>query len=141
MIDNLVHAAKEFIAKRFSDLSWKGAAAILCDDGEILISTAPEFVNECVTVCHETGAICEAYKKNKRIVLSVCISFDDRGTCHILSPCGVCQERLWSYGGKVRVGVPERDDSTKATSVTLEELNPHYWRRPFMSDTVSSGNS
>lgn len=132
MIEKLINEASLFIKSRFTDLAWKGAAAILCDDGEVLISTAPETVNESVSLCHETGGICEAYKKGKQIVLSLCISFDDRGTCHILSPCGVCQERLWFWGGNVLVAVPKDADTTRAVTLSLEEMNPHYWRRPFM---------
>ncbi|MEI8025280.1 MAG: cytidine deaminase [Pseudomonadota bacterium] len=132
MIENLISEAKSFVKSRFADTTWKGAAAILCKDGEILISTSPETVNESVSLCHETGGICEAYKKGKQVALSVCISFDDKEKCHILSPCGVCQERLWFWGGGVEVAVPQGSDSTKAMTITLDNLSPHYWRRPFM---------
>ena len=56
----LVDAAIEFVNKRFAEQPFEGAAAMYTEDGEILISTAIEVVNESVSLCHETGAICEA---------------------------------------------------------------------------------
>ncbi len=41
------------------------------EDGQILISTSPQVENESLALCHETGAICEAYKLNKRVTASV----------------------------------------------------------------------
>jgi hypothetical protein len=39
--------------------------------GQILISTASEVLNASVGLCHEAGAICEAYKLSKKITASV----------------------------------------------------------------------
>jgi cytidine deaminase len=127
----LVNSAINFIACRFSDKKWVGAAAMYTDDGQILISTAPETINESVSLCHETGAICEAYKLGKRVTASVCVSYDDAGKIHILTPCGVCQERLMYWGEDVEVAVPQTDDSTRWLSKTLKEVQPFYWYKPF----------
>lgn len=126
----LVNAAIDFVKQRFP-LGVEGAAAVYLEDGTILISTAPEVVNASVSLCHETGAICEAYKLNKKIVATVCVSRDEKGF-HILTPCGVCQERYWLYGGDVDCAVPKSEDSTQWTSVKLSELSPNYWRKPFI---------
>jgi cytidine deaminase len=101
-------------------------------DGEILISTAIEVVNESVALCHETGAICEAYAKDQIIAATVCVSRGDAGRFHILAPCGVCQERLWYWGGDIEVAVPLDHDTTKWRAVALREMNLYYWRKPFM---------
>jgi cytidine deaminase len=118
----LVSSAISFVDSRFSEKKWVGAAAMYTDDGEILISTAPETVNESVSLCHETGAICEAYKLGKRITASVRVSYDDAGKIHILTPCGVCQERLMYWGEDVEVAVPQTDDSTRWQSKTLKDV-------------------
>jgi cytidine deaminase len=128
--ETLVQSAISFIKQRFPT-GVEGAAAVYLEDGQILISTALEVKNESVALCHETGAFCEAYKLNKKVVATVCVSRDENGF-HILSPCGVCQERLWLWGGDVDCGVPLPEDSTKWTSVPLSEISGYYWRRPFM---------
>jgi len=85
-------------------------------------------LNASVSLCHETGAICEAYAKDKRIAASVCVTRIESGRFVILAPCGVCQERLWYWGGDVAVGVPADDDSGWR-SVPLSAASPHYWRK------------
>ena len=64
--ERLIQAARDFISERFLQ-GVEGAAAMYLEDGRILISTAPACVNDCVALCHETGAICEAYKLNKKL--------------------------------------------------------------------------
>lgn len=128
----LVEATKAFIQSRFPGDGWAGAAGMYTEDGEILISTAPDVVNASVELCHETGAFCEAYKRNKKVIASVCVSRDDKGLFHILTPCGVCQERLMVYGDEVEVAVPLDDNSTKWSAKKLKEVQPFYWRKPFI---------
>ena len=128
----LVQAAIDFVNARFPQ-GVEGAAAMYLEDGRILISTSPHVENESVALCHETGAICEAYKLNKKVTASVCVSRDEKGF-HILTPCGVCQERLWSWGGDVDCAIPHPQNSFEWRSVKLSELSPHYWRRPFMAE-------
>lgn len=128
----LVDAAIAFTNERFPGEVWEGAAAMYTEDGEILISTAIAVVNDSVALCHETGAICEAYAKNKKISASVCVARNEAGKFVILSACGVCEERLWYWGGDVEIAVPDENDSTQWRAVRLREMNPHYWRNPFM---------
>jgi cytidine deaminase len=70
-------------------------------------------------------------KMGKRITASVCVSYDDAGKIHILTPCGVCQERLMYWGEDVEVAVPQTDDSTRWQSKTLKDVQPYYWFKPF----------
>src|SRR5262245_48100754 len=128
----LVDAAIDFTNRRFPGQAPEGAAAMYTEDGEILISTAIEVVNESVALCHETGAICEAYAKNKKITATVCVWRDQAGSFLIIGPCGVCQERLWYWGGDIEVAVPLDHDNTKWRAVPLREMDPYYWRKPFM---------
>jgi cytidine deaminase len=124
----LVDAAIDFVERRFPGEPWAGAAAMYLDDGEMLISTAPAVVNDAVALCHEVGAMCEAYARNRKIVASVCVSRAEDGRFVILPACGVCQERLWSWGGNVEVAVP-LPDGAGWKAVTLAEMSPHYWRK------------
>jgi cytidine deaminase len=132
---NLVDAAIKFVDERFLNESWAGAAAMYAHDGAILISTSPDVPNESVSLCHETGAICEAYKLGLQITASVCVSRDERGQFHILTPCGVCQERLMTWGDEVEVAVPKDSDSTIWEMRRLSEVQPFYWKRPFLKKT------
>jgi cytidine deaminase len=130
----LVSAAIQFVEQRFPpDKEWAGAAAMYLADGRILISTAPDAFNPSVEICHETGAICEAFKLDERVVATVCVSRDRTGKFRILSPCGVCQERLMIWGPDVEAAVPDDNDPTKWLVKTLGELQPFYWRKQFTS--------
>ncbi len=128
----LIDAAISFINTRFPFEAWAGAAAMYTEDGEILISTSPDNVNASVELCHETGAICEAHKLNKKITATVCVSRDEYRKFHILTPCGVCQERLLFWGDKIEAAVPDENDSSLWQSKTLKEIQPYYWRKPFL---------
>jgi len=68
----------------------------------------------------------------KKITATICVSRDDKGQVHVLTPCGVCQERLFTWGGNIEAAVPMDDDSTKWQVKTLSELQPYYWRKPFL---------
>jgi cytidine deaminase len=128
----LVDAAIGLLVDRFPQGHFQGAAAMYTADGDILLSTAPGFENSAVDLCHETGAICEAFTKNKPITASVCVSREEPGRYVILAACGVCQERLWFWGGDVEIAVPEDDDNTKWRAVKLRDMAPYYWRKPYM---------
>ena len=132
----LVDAAVAFVNSRFPGQPWAGCAAMYTEDGRVLVSTAPDVVNESVALCHETGGICEAHKIDQRVTASVCVSRDDRGAIHILTPCGVCQERLMVWGDEVEVAVPKDGDSTAWEARRLKDVQPYYWRRPFLGSPV-----
>jgi cytidine deaminase len=125
----LIDAAIDFVERRFPGEPWAGAAAMYVEDGALLISTGPEVLNDAVSLCHEVGAICEAYARNKKIVATACVSRAEDGRFVILPACGVCQERLWYWGGNVQVAVPQAHDSTRWRAVTLGDMSPHYWRK------------
>jgi len=105
---------------------WGGAAAMCLEDGTILTSIAPEVINASTELCMETGSILEAYKLNKKITHSICVVRDDENSeFKVLSPCGICQERLFYWGPNVKVAVslPGKDLVFK----TLAEVQPFHW--------------
>lgn len=125
----LFEAAKELIETRYPN-GWGGAAAIATDDGRILTSVAPEVVNASTELCIETGAILEAHKLNCRITHTICVVRDDeQAPFKILSPCGVCQERLFYFGSDVKAAVtnPEQAIVFKA----IHELQPYHWLKAY----------
>ncbi len=109
-----------------------GGAALLVDSGEILTSVCFESLNDSTHLCHEVGAICEAFRRNLTVVASVCVSRrSDDAAFVVLTACGVCQERLSNWGRDVHVGVPHPDDRSKWVSRSLREIQPYYWRDVF----------
>ncbi|GKX29466.1 cytidine deaminase [Vallitalea longa] len=117
--------AVEFIKQRYP-VGWGGAAVIHTHKDKYLISVALEVCNASVEVCIETGAMCEAEKYNEKVTHCLCVVRDDeRSPFKILSPCGVCQERLRYWGEDVKVAVTTKYDKLKF--VCLKELQPYHW--------------
>ncbi|MEU6171528.1 cytidine deaminase [Streptantibioticus parmotrematis] len=139
----LVDAAVELARSRFPDgEQWSGAAALRLDDGTVLTSVAPQPPNVAVSLCHETGALCEAFKRDRRVVASVCVVDAGAGRGHwVLTPCGVCQERLFVYGPDVAVGVPEPQDPRRWRSLRLRDVQPHWFARVFPEDPWPYGGA
>ncbi|GLY44055.1 cytidine deaminase [Amycolatopsis sp. NBRC 101858] len=131
----LVDAAIELARNRFGGTPWSGAAALRLDDGTVLTSTAPDFPNQAVSLCHETGALCEAFKLGRSVTGSVCVTAadEDRGYW-VLAPCGVCQERLFAHGPDVEVAVPEPADPRQWRALRLRDVQPHWFARVFPDD-------
>jgi cytidine deaminase len=133
----LVDAAASLADARLPGEEWAGAAALRLDDGSILTSMAPRAVNPAVELCHETGALCEAFRLDRTVVASVCVIRSDQlGAFWILTPCGVCQERLFAHGPAVAVAVPEPEDPRRWQSLRLDEVQPPWWGRVFPDETV-----
>lgn len=123
-----------FIEKRFPK-DWGGAAIIHTEEGSFFTSVAVESANGSVLLCIETGAICEAHKFNEKVTHCLCVVRDDeKSPFKVLSPCGVCQERLRYWGTNVNVGVTTDDGSIKF--VTLHELQPYHWTKAYPADEL-----
>ncbi|MCU1497701.1 MAG: hypothetical protein JWM47_1654 [Acidimicrobiales bacterium] len=104
---------------------------MLLADGSLVTSTAPDAHNPSVELCHETGAYCEAFKRGQAVVASACLHSDANGRLVVLSPCGVCLERLAVHGPDVLVAVPEVDAVFGVRWVRLREALPYYWAIAF----------
>ena len=125
----LYDTAVDFVKNHYP-AGWGGAAAIHTVDDRILISVAPEALNASVELCIETGAICEAHKWNTQVTHCICVVRDNENSeFKVLTPCGVCQERLRYWGEDVMVGVTTNDKSLKY--VSLGELMPYYWGKAY----------
>ena len=124
LVDAAIHQALE----RFPD-GYAGAAALYTDDGRVLTSVCFDSPNECANLCHETGAICESNRLGLKVTACVCVSRSSpEEPFVILTPCGICQERLAHWGQDVEVAVPDPEDSTRWKAMTLRQVQPYYWR-------------
>ena len=124
--DEMFSRAKEFFLKRYPDNKAGGVAVLRTEDNDFLISVWPECPNSSANLCAEVGAICEAHKLNKKVTHSLCICRqNDNGPLEILSPCGICQERLYYWGKDLKCAISTKDNSV--VFKTLEELQPYYW--------------
>jgi len=130
-LDATVEACKELIWSRFPDDSHRGAAAVLLADGSILTGTSPDFINPSTSVCHEVEPYCAAFRLDQSILASVCLHRTPEQHLLVLSPCGVCRERLAVHGPDVLVAVADETDTTVVRWVTLGEVLPHYWMTAF----------
>lgn len=128
---NLYNAAVKLATSRYP-AGWSGAAAMYTADGKILTSVYVETPISGGELCMETGSICEAHKLDVAIAASICVSRESESEPFvILSPCGICQERLAFWGGDVQVAVPQPDDPTEWLSKSLREVQPFYWGKAF----------
>lgn len=121
--------AIEFIPKRYPK-GWGGVAIIHTEDGQYLSSVAIDTANLSAALCIEVGAICEAHKYNAKVTHCLCVVRDDENsTFKVLSPCGICQERLRYWGEDVKVGVTNKENKLKF--VALGELQPYHWTKAY----------
>lgn len=128
---SLVDTAIDLLKRRFPDAEGI-AAAMYTEDGRILTGVffQPEWGGG--GLCAETGAICEAQKLNRQVTASVCVSrLSGEHPIVILTPCGICQERLFHWGDRVEVAVPDPVDPTRWLAKTLAEIQPYYWVNVF----------
>jgi cytidine deaminase len=129
---DLYDAAVGLIETRLADASWKTAAAIRLDDGEVLTGIGLANFSAAAGFCAEVGPLAQAYTRDRNVVASICVNrSEERGNDLVLAPCGVCQERLALWGPDVEVGVA--DDTAQAgwSSRRLVELMPYYWASAF----------
>ncbi|MCC4856784.1 cytidine deaminase [Vibrio lentus] len=121
----LYQAAIELVNMRYPS-GWGGAAAIRTESGKILTSVAPDTQNDALSLCMEVGAYLEAHKLNERVTHSLCLCRENENyEFLILSPCGVCQERLVHWGGDVKAAITTSDNAL--VFKTIRELMPHHW--------------
>ena len=126
---SLVDAAIRQALIRFPS-GYAGAAAVRTATGQIVTSVSFDAPNAGASLCHETGAFCEANRLGVRVVACVCVSRSEPGRPFlILAPCGICQERLAFWGSDVEVAVAVPGEPGQWQVKRLAELQPHYWRK------------
>ncbi|WP_152360339.1 cytidine deaminase [Microlunatus speluncae] len=136
-LNDTVSACRTLIESRFPDDPERGAAAVLLGDGTIVTGTSPDFNNPSTAVCHELEPYCAAFRLGQKIIASVCLHRTPEGKFLVLSPCGVCRERLADQGPDVLVAVAADRDPTRVRWLTLAELLPHYWLTAFAEEAAT----
>ena len=114
---------------------------MLLDDGTILTGTAPQAINPSVELCHEVEPYCAAFRLGRRVLASVCLHREPGGRTLVLSPCGVCRERLATHGPDVLVAVAAPDDATTVVWKPLRVVLPDYWLTVFPSEVAADWTS
>jgi cytidine deaminase len=121
----LLQAATELIKARYPT-GWGGAAALRTASGRILTSVAPDTKLDALALCMEVGACLEAHKINEQVTHSLCVFRENPESGFvILTPCGICQERLSHWGGDVNVAVS--NSGNELMFKRLHALMPHHW--------------
>ncbi len=135
VIENrMLQIAKELIEKRYPT-GWGGAAVIRTQEDHYFSSVAIETANSSAALCIEVGAMCEAHKYNEKVTHCLCIVRDDENSPYkVLSPCGICQERLRYWGEDVQVGVTTRNG--EQLFVELRELQPYHWTTAYDAEEL-----
>lgn len=122
---DLYRAAVDLVQERYP-YGWGGASAVRTSSGRILTSVAPDTKNDALALCVEVGAYLEAHKLDEAVTHSLCICRDDEcSDFKILSPCGICQERLLYWGGNVLAAITNPENEVIFKSV--RELQPFHW--------------
>ncbi|UJF16746.1 cytidine deaminase (plasmid) [Jeotgalibaca sp. MA1X17-3] len=122
-------AATDLIEKRYPS-GWGGASAMYTEDGVILTSISPDVINASTELCMETGAILEAHKLNTKVTHTICVVRDNENAdFKVLTPCGVCQERLFYWGEDVKAAVTNSDGNLEYK--TLKEIQPYHWYKAY----------
>ena len=122
---DLYNAAIDLIQNRYPE-GWGGAAAVMTSTGRLLTSVAPDTKNDALALCMEVGAYLEAHKLNEAVTHSLCIYRDDEHSpFKVLTPCGICQERLVHWGGSVLAAVTNPEN--ELIFVPVRELQPFHW--------------
>lgn len=117
--------AVDFIPRRYPK-GWGGVAVVRTSADHYYLSVALENANLSTSLCIEVGAMCEAYKFGEKITHCLCVVRDDEtAPFKVLSPCGICQERLRYWGDDVRVGVTVPDG--ELLFVPLSQMQPYHW--------------
>ena len=137
-LDATVAACEALIDTRFPDDEHHGAAAMLLGDGSILTGTAPPAINPSVEVCHEIEPYCGAHRLNQPVIASICLHRKPGRQLVVLSPCGVCRERLAVHGPGVLVAVADPRDVTVIVWKELRVVLPDYWMSAF-PDEIEPG--
>jgi cytidine deaminase len=74
----------------------------------------------------EVGAYLEAHKLDEAVTHSLCICREDEHSEYlILTPCGICQERLVHWGGDVKAAAT--NPNNELIFKPLRELQPYHW--------------
>ena len=136
--NEMYHRAVELIETRYP-VGWGGAGVVHTSNGNYYTSVSIETANASAVLCIETGAMLEAHKFNEKVTHCMClVRKDEKSPYQILSPCGICQERLRYWGEDVQVAVTTEEEKIKF--VQLKELQPYHWTKAYPAEELEHWN-
>lgn len=114
---------------------WGGAGVVHTAAGNYYTSVSIETANASAILCIETGAMLEAHKYNEKVTHCMCLVREDENSPYrVLSPCGICQERLRYWGTDVQVAVTTKEEMLKF--VEIKELQPYHWSNAYPAEEL-----
>ena len=120
---------------QLNNSGWGGAGVVHTSNGNYYTSVSIETANASATLCIETGAMLEAHKFNEKVTHCMClVREDEKSPYRVLSPCGICQERLRYWGEDVQVAVTTEEE--KLEFVKLKELQPYHWTKAYPAEEL-----
>ncbi len=130
--DDLYAFTKKELLRRYPR-EWGGVAGMRLSDGTFISSISPDFPNAASSVCMELGGMLTAANQDLAVTHTIClVRNDEHSPIMVLTPCGVCQERLGLWGPGVRCGITTADHGVHF--VALRELQPHHWLQAYAQD-------
>ncbi|TXT42157.1 MAG: cytidine deaminase [Spirochaetes bacterium] len=92
----LFHIALDAASQSYSPYShFRVGAALLCDDGTVVLGTNVENRSFGLTICAERSAIVSAISSGKKKFHSIAIATPDSN--YPVSPCGACRQVLSEF--------------------------------------------
>lgn len=122
---HLMDRAKKVFLHAYAPYShFPVACAIETKDGDIFTGVNVENASYGLTICAETGAICDMINANQRHISSVLIL-----TQNLCTPCGACLQRIREFGDDhTAVHCYDRDGKSKI--YRLADLLPASFTLP-----------
>ncbi|CAI2357959.1 unnamed protein product [Caenorhabditis sp. 36 PRJEB53466] len=114
LVDKAVDAMQRAYCK-YSN--FKVGAAVVCEDGEIIIGANHENASYGATICAERSAMVAALTKGHRKFKLLAIATELEAPC---SPCGICRQFLIEFGDyKVILGSSTSNQIIETTTYGL----------------------
>ena len=135
--NEMYRRAVELIEKRYP-IGWGGAGVVHTANGNYYTSVCIETANASAILCIETGAMLEAHKFNEKVTHCLCLVRENENAPYqVLSPCGICQERLRYWGEDVQVAVTtDTAQNEQLRFVELKELQPYHWTKAYSDEEL-----
>ncbi|WP_367366364.1 cytidine deaminase [Leuconostoc pseudomesenteroides] len=104
---------------------------MLLENGDILTSISPEFPNAASSICMELGSYIQAATLDQKITHTLClVRENEHDSLTVLTPCGICQERLNFWGNTTQCGIGILQNG-EVQYMPLAYLQPFHWSRVY----------
>ena len=124
----LVEAAIRVRENAYAPFSeFKVGAALVTDDGQIIVGSNVESASYGLTVCAERVAVWNAISHGERKIKKIAVVAD---TAELTPPCGVCRQIIWEFGGDIPVILANLHGKTE--TVQMKDLLPRAFDTKFL---------